>query len=203
MITIIDYNAGNITSVKRAFDHLGIKSRISGSYNEIVNSERLVFPGVGNALSAMKYLNDTGIGAAIIEAALKGTPLLGICLGTQIILSYSEEGQVDCLNLIEGRVRKIVSDSKDYKIPHMGWDDISLIKEHYLFKEVKPEDKFYFVHSYYVDPADKEVIIGTCNYAKEIPVILGRKNIVSVQFHPEKSGKPGLSILKQFNSWEV
>lgn len=203
MITIIDYNAGNITSVKRALDYLDIKSRISKDYNEIVNAERLVFPGVGNAFSAMKYLNETGIGAAIIEAAQKGIPLLGICLGTQIILSYSEEGQVSCLNLIEGRVKKIVSESKDFKIPHMGWDDINLIKEHYLFKEIKPEDKFYFVHSYYVDPADKEAVIGTCNYIKDIPVVLGRKNIISVQFHPEKSGKPGLSILKHFNSWEV
>lgn len=203
MITIIDYRAGNITSVKRALDYLEIPNKISSDKDEIKVAERIIFPGVGHAKSAMTYLNESKIGDAITTACSKNIPMLGICLGTQIILSFSEEGDVECLDLISGKVKKIVTDRKDLKVPHMGWDNVNFVKNHYVFRENTNMDKFYFVHSYYVEPSLEEDIIGTCDYQKSIPVILGRKNIVSVQFHPEKSGKAGLNILKQFSTWEL
>ena len=208
MIAIIDYDAGNLTSVSRALFHIGVKNNITNDIKLIEDAERIIFPGVGAAGSAMKSLVRLGLDTAIRDAVKTGKPVLGICLGTQIILTSSRENQTECLGIIDGTV-KAFSDSEafqakgysGFKIPHMGWNQILLRIDHPVFAGVKKDDEFYFVHSYYPFPADLNQVIATTDYGFEFPSIIGMKNIVATQFHPEKSGNPGLTILKNFSRW--
>jgi glutamine amidotransferase len=202
MISIVDYNAGNLTSVKRALDFLGIRSDITPDADTIRKSRRIIFPGVGNAAAALPVLKQRGIDAALREAFAQGTPILGICLGTQIILSRSEEGDTECLGLIRGTVKKFRLADRNLKIPHMGWNELRLLRPHYLLKDVAAGSQVYFVHSYYPQPADASMVIAVCEYGVEFPCALGLKNLFATQFHPEKSGPVGLSILKNFAEWE-
>ena len=203
MISIIDYDAGNLTSVKRALDYLGIANVITPDPDVIRKSERIIFPGVGNAESAVPVLKKRGIDVALREAFTAGTPILGICLGTQIILSHSDEGNTDCLDIIKGNVLKFSLKNPVLKIPHMGWNDITIRRPHYLLKDVPADAQVYFVHSYYPQPQSAEDVIATCQYEVTFPCAIGRKNLFATQFHPEKSGFVGLSILKNFASWEA
>ena len=146
MISIVDYGAGNLTSVKRALDYSGIKSQITADPKELLTAERIIFPGVGHASSAMKTLIERGLDTALKNAFLSGIPLLGICLGTQIILGHSDEGDTECIGLIEGNCPLSTSKTNLLKIPHMGWDSIRILRDHPVFRNVKPQDEFYFVH---------------------------------------------------------
>jgi glutamine amidotransferase len=202
MISIIDYNAGNLTSGKRALDFLGMKSVITPDADTIRKSRRIIFPGVGNAAAALPVLKQRGIDDALREAFAQGTPILGICLGTQIILSRSEEGDTECLGLIRGTVKKFKPADRSFKIPHMGWNELRELRPHYLLKDVAVGSQVYFVHSYYPQPDDASMVIATCEYGVEFPCALGLKNLFATQFHPEKSGPVGLSILKNFAEWE-
>lgn len=202
MITIIDYGAGNLTSVKRALDYLNIPSVISADPSTILKSERIIFPGVGNAESATETLRATGIDRALSSAVARGTPTMGICLGTQIILDSSEEGSSTCLGLIPGRCVQFRLADKSLKIPHMGWNDITIARSHYVLKDVRPEDEFYFVHSYYPQPSNARHVIATCSYEIDFPAAIGMDNIFATQFHPEKSGPAGLTLLKNFAEWD-
>lgn len=202
MISIVDYGAGNLTSVKRALDYSGIKSQITADPKELLTAERIIFPGVGHASSAMKTLIERGLDTALKNAFLSGIPLLGICLGTQIILGHSDEGDTECIGLIEGNCPRFDLKDKSLKIPHMGWDSIRILRDHPVFRNVKPQDEFYFVHSYYPQPVDKSTIIALCEYGTEFPVVIGTRNLIATQFHPEKSGPAGLEILKSFSSWD-
>ncbi len=202
MISIIDYEAGNLTSVKRALDHLGIECEITADANKIANAEKIIFPGVGHAQSAMATMNKGGLSEALKEAFDKGTPIMGICLGTQIILSHSEEGDTTCVGLIEGECQKFKLTDKSLKIPHMGWNAISIKKNHYLLKDINKGDELYFVHSYYPQPASEDMIFATAEYEIEFPVAIGYKNLFATQFHPEKSGPVGLRILRNFSEWD-
>jgi glutamine amidotransferase len=202
MVSIIDYKAGNLTSVKRALDFLGIQSVITHDADVIRKSERIIFPGVGNAASAVPVLRERGIDEALREAFVLGTPILGICLGTQIILSHSEEGETECLGLIRGTVKKFSLTDKSLKIPHMGWNEIKIRHPHFLLKGITPGTQMYFVHSYYPLPNDESLVIASCEYENEFPCAIGRHNLFATQFHPEKSGPCGLSILKNFAAWD-
>ena len=202
MITIINYEAGNLTSVKRALDYLKIPSQITSDPSIIENSERIIFPGVGNAKSAMVMLEESGIDKAIKDAFYKGIPILGICLGTQIILSHSEEGNTECLGLIDGICLKFNLKNRELKIPHMGWNKIELQKKHYILKDFREGKEVYFVHSYYPVPVDKESIYAITEYETTFASIIGKNNLVATQFHPEKSGQLGLNILKNFTEWD-
>ena len=201
MITIIDYNAGNIISVQRALNHLGLDNIITGDPETIVNAERIIFPGVGNAATAMEYLTQTGIGQALQQANKKGTPIMGICLGAQIIFAHSQEGDTQCLSLIDGDVIKFDTEQKQFKVPHMGWNSLHITEPHFVLKEIKPNDTFYFVHSYHIQTTP-EFVNATCDYICDFPAVVSRENVVATQFHPEKSGEPGLSILRSFGAWE-
>jgi glutamine amidotransferase len=201
MITIVDYEAGNLTSVKRALDYLAIDSVISPDPDEIRKSEKIIFPGVGHAASAMTTLTRRGIDAALHEAFRKGTPILGICLGTQIILSHSEEGNTSCLGLIDGRTKKFSLSNVSLKIPHMGWNTVSIRKSHPMLNGIKDETEFYFVHSYYPQPSDSSCIVALCEYEINFPAMIARDTLFATQFHPEKSGVAGLSILNNFAEW--
>ncbi len=202
MITIVDYEAGNLTSVRRALDHLGVPAKITADPTEIINAEKIIFPGVGHAESAMKSLKARGIDKALHEAFKKGTPIMGICLGTQIILAHSEEGDVETLDLIPGECRKFDLEDKTLAVPHMGWNAITVNKEHFILKDLKADDELYFVHSYYTDPSDKEMVLASCEYEINFACALGYKNLVATQFHPEKSGPVGLQIFKNFAEWD-
>ena len=152
MISIIDYKAGNLTSVKRALDFLGIACAITQDADVIRKSRRIIFPGVGNAASAVPVIRERGIDAALAEAFSAGTPILGICLGTQIILSRSEEGDTECLGLIKGNVARFALSDPSLKVPHMGWNELLVRQEHVLLKDVLPGTQMYFVHSFYPRP---------------------------------------------------
>jgi len=207
MIGIIDYSAGNLTSVARALSYLGYKCFISSDTKELKKAERIIFPGVGAAKSAMNSLKKSRLDEFLKESFLNGIPILGICLGTQIIFDFSEEdGGTQTLGLIRGRVVKFPQPlmwmNEKLKVPHMGWNKVNWIKPHPVFEGLDVDYEYYFVHSYFGIPEDKNVICGITFYGINFVSAITYKNLVAVQFHPEKSGKPGLKILKQFCEWK-
>jgi glutamine amidotransferase len=202
MIAIIDYEAGNLTSVKRALDYRDIPSVITPDATTIAAAERIIFPGVGHATAAMAVLRERGLDKVLQAAFAAGTPILGICLGTQIILSRSEEGDTDCLGLIEGDVPRFSPADPSLKVPHMGWDGITIRREHPVLRDMISDDEFYFVHSYYPRPSASDAVIAVCDYGIEFAAIIGKGNLIGTQFHPEKSGPAGLALLKAFSTWD-
>ncbi len=207
MIAIIDFKAGNLASVARAINHLGFECRITHHVKEILRARRVIFPGVGSAGQAMRDLKSMGLDQAIHEVHESGKPFLGICLGTQIILEESEENQTTCLGLLPGAVRRfpvplLSANGTNLKIPHIGWNRVNLKRPHPVFNGTAPEMEFYFVHSYYPAPADEEAVIGTTDHGIAFASVLGLGNLIAVQFHPEKSGPPGLTILNNFCLWD-
>jgi glutamine amidotransferase len=149
----------------------------------------------------MATLRERGLDAVLKAAYARGTPILGICLGAQIILSHSEEGDVECLGLMEGLCRKFELSDKTLKIPHMGWNELSVVSPHYMLKDVPVSSQVYFVHSYYPQPVDAGMIFATTDYGMRFPCDIGRGNLLATQLHLEKSGPVGLGILKKFASW--
>lgn len=205
MIGIVDYNAGNITSVERALENLEIKYIRSKNPADFSECDKLIFPGVGDAAYAMKQLEETGLGKFLQEWAKENKPLLGICLGSQIIFDYSEEGDTKCLGLIPGNIVHMeklmanVLDSRNYKIPHMGYNNVTMVNGGCkLFNTLDNDTDFYFVHSYVIQPDDSSVIRGIADYGIKVPACIQKGNIFAFQFHPEKSGKHGLELLRNF-----
>lgn len=204
MIGIIDYNAGNITSVQRSLTHLGMDFILSKSPADLDKCDKLIFPGVGDATFAMKQLKETGFDSFIKEKTAANLPLLGICLGSQIIFEFSEEGNSSCLGLIPGKIRHFYSidpalQNKELKVPHMGWNNLEFTNgECPILKDIPQRADFYFVHSYVICPEDKSVIKACADYGIKVPAVIQKGNIFTCQFHPEKSGAVGLQILKNF-----
>jgi len=205
MIAIIDYNAGNITSVSRALQNIGQDFVITRDTKKLDAASHVIFPGVGAAGEAMAYLREKKLDVWLKNYIKTGRPLLGICLGTQIILDYSEENETHCIGLIAGSTKrfpeKLTSKGELLKIPQMGWNSVKLRRDHPVFEGVWPKAEFYFVHSYYPAPSDETVVLGTTDYGISFCSVLAKDNLVAMQFHPEKSGRPGLQILKNFCTW--
>jgi glutamine amidotransferase len=206
MIAIIDYKAGNLPSVQRALDFLGKESVITGDFSQVIKAERIIFPGVGAAGRAMEDLKRHDLDQALLEAYHHGKPILGICLGTQIVMERSQENSTQCLGLIGGDVQRFREDITDrggnrLKVPHMGWNSVALRRKHPLFEGVDTQSEFYFVHSYYPTPTDPGRVLGETVYGIGFASVLETKSLVAVQFHPEKSGRPGLKILVNFCNW--
>lgn len=202
MLAIFDYKAGNQTSVHRALEHLGIPNEITNDPDKLNKATGIIFPGVGAAGQAMDELHTAGLDDVIKGLIAQKKPVLGICVGCQILLDYSEENDTKALKVIPGECRLFNPSWVDYenipiRVPHMGWNQVNLKTECELFKDIPPESEFYFVHSYYPAPSD-EFIIGTTRYGIDFCSIHGRKGLWAVQFHPEKSGKPGLKLLNNF-----
>jgi imidazole glycerol-phosphate synthase subunit HisH len=200
MIAIIDYKAGNLRSVERALKHLEIPCAITADPSDILDAERVIFPGVGAAGKAMETIHELKIDRIISEVIQRGTPFLGICLGTQIIFDSSDEDAAFCLGIISGAVRKFPDMGE--KIPHMGWNTIEKTREHPLLYGIDSNAWFYFVHSYYPDPADMQDVVAQTSYGITFASAVSRGNVFATQFHPEKSGPPGLEILRNFSAWD-
>ncbi|MBQ3671699.1 MAG: imidazole glycerol phosphate synthase subunit HisH [Treponema sp.] len=206
MTGIVDYNAGNIKSVERALSALGAPFILSKSPKDLESCDRLIFPGVGDAAYAMAQLKESGFDVFLKEWALSQKPLVGICLGSQIVFDYSEEGNVECLGLLHGKIRHFSAvwhDEKSVaaglKIPQIGWNNLSYMNGSSPLFDGIPENKdFYFVHSYLIQPDDEKIIKAAVDYGCRVPACVSQGSVTAFQFHPEKSGRWGLKILENF-----
>ncbi|MDR1857198.1 MAG: imidazole glycerol phosphate synthase subunit HisH [Desulfovibrio sp.] len=202
MLAILEYGSGNQTSVRRALEHLGVPCVVTADPALAAGADGVVFPGVGAAGQAMRALSATGLDGAIRRAVDRGQPLLGICLGCQILLQSSEENDTETLGVVPGTCRRfadgmIQEDGTPAPVPHMGWNGLQRVGEMRLLAGVHPAAEFYFVHSYHVDPAP-EFVLTTTEYGGRFCSSFGRDGLWAVQFHPEKSGEPGLALLRNF-----
>jgi len=207
-IAIVDYGMGNLRSVHKALEHVAPDlSIIVTSDPRVVNrAKRVVVPGQGAMPNCMHELNRRGLHDAIIEAA-QNKPFLGICIGLQMLFETSEEGHVNGLNILPGRVvhfptqTMIKSDGQKFKVPHMGWNQVFHTLDHPLLKNIDKDARFYFVHSYYVETSDATIIAAQSNYSFPFTCAVAKDNIFAVQFHPEKSHLAGLTLLRNFSEW--
>ncbi|MFT7652479.1 MAG: glutamine amidotransferase [Candidatus Azotimanducaceae bacterium] len=198
---IVDYDAGNLHSVARACREVGLNAEVSPDPDVLRHAQRIVFPGVGAAGSAMASLRSRGLDEALREAIGKGIPVLGICLGLQISLDTSEENNTTTLGLIAGEVKRFKLRDPSLKIPHMGWNEVVPCRSHPVLADIGEGDEFYFVHAYYPKPADENLILAHTEYEDRFASVVGRDNYVATQFHPEKSGRVGLRLINNFANW--
>lgn len=206
MIAILDYRAGNLTSVERALHFLGFPCEVTASHQRIRAAAHLIFPGVGAAGKAMQDLKELGLDILLKERLEAGVPILGICVGLQVLFDTSEENDTTCLGILPGKVRLFPKNLRDergdpLKVPHMGWNEVVFARPHPVFQGVPPGSEFYFVHSYYPELSDPRYALGRTTYGIPFVCAVGFENLVAVQFHPEKSGPPGLQILHNFCQW--
>ena len=201
VIVIIDYQAGNLTSVVRSLKALGVEGTVTQDPAVVAQATRVIFPGVGAAGKAMATLRELGLDQALRQSFQRGIPILGICLGAQVILEHSEENDTACLGLLPGRTRAL-SRGEGLKIPHMGWNRVRFLRAHQIFKGLPEGAEYYFVHSYYPAPAETTMVVGVTDHGVEFPCAIGWRNLVATQFHPEKSGRFGLQILENFLAWD-
>jgi len=201
----VDYRAGNLTSVLRAVKHLGHDAEITDDPAKIRAAERVIFPGVGAAGETMANLRKLGLDTVLIEEVFRaGKPLLGICIGVQVIFERSEENGATCLGLLPGHVTRFPQEIRPaLKIPQIGWNQVRHVKDHPIFKNVPDLAEFYFVNSYHPVPAQSEMVFATTEYGVEFASVVGSKNLVATQFHLEKSGQVGLKMLDNFCTWQA
>jgi len=198
LIAIIDYGMGNLASVKNAFAKLGYEAFITSNPDHILNADKVILPGVGAFYDAINSLCNTGLDKTIFELVKNEKPLLGVCLGLQLLFSESEENGIHKgLDIVKGRVVKFEL-PPSYKVPHMGWNGVKPDPESRLFRNIPSGSYFYFVHSYYVVPEDNSFSAASSDYGFDFVCAIENKNLFATQFHPEKSGELGLMILKNF-----
>lgn len=207
-IAVIDYGMGNLRSVSKALEHVAPDKIVTVTSDPalIAGAERVVFPGQGAMPDCVRELDARGLRAAVIDAAA-GKPFLGICIGLQLLFEHSEEGNAAGLGILPGRVKRFTSDMRDtagqkLKVPHMGWNQVyRQDSAHPLWAGIEDGERFYYVHSYYVEPAESQLIAGTSEYPARFTSVVARDNIFAVQFHPEKSHRAGLQLLSNFVQW--
>jgi glutamine amidotransferase len=207
-VAVIDYGMGNLRSVSKALETVSESAEIhiTSDPKHILDADHIVFPGVGAMRDCASELRRLGLDDVIREAS-QTKPFLGICLGMQALLSYSEENNgVTALDIVPGQVRHFDTQRErsdnDFKVPHMGWNEVRQNVSHPLWQKIDDASRFYFVHSFYVDPTDAGVIAGTSRYQHEFSAALSQENVFAVQFHPEKSQSAGLQLLKNFLNWD-
>lgn len=207
-IAVIDYGMGNLRSVAQALEHVagGKTIAVTSDPAVIAAAERVVFPGQGAMPDCVRELDTRGLRSAVLDAAAS-KPFLGICIGQQLLFDHSEEGNIDGLGILPGRVRRFPSGMTDaagakLKVPHMGWNQAVQCMDHPLWGGITRDARFYFVHSYYVDPADATLAAAWTEYPFRFTSAVARDNIFAVQFHPEKSQQAGLSLLSNFVNWD-
>ena len=197
MIAIIDYGAGNLTSVERAVTYLGCDGKITADAQTILTSEKVIFPGVGAAQATMDNLNSGELAEILRTCYQLGKPMLGICIGIQILFDHSEEEDTECLGLLPGVVKKFEA-TNILKVPQIGWNEVNQIRPHPIFQDVPDPAHFYFVNSYYPVPQKAADAIGKTTYGVEFCSVVAHENLIATQFHLEKSGKIGLKMLDNF-----
>ncbi len=200
-VAILDYNAGNVTSVAHAVRRLGFDAEITFDHETIRSADHVIFPGVGAAATCMAVVRERGLDVALREAVDAGKPVFGICVGMQLLFDHSEEdGGVDCIGLLPGRVRRFELDDPTLKVPHMGWNPVSFAEGEPIASELATatDTACYFVHSYYCDPDPSVEVIATTDHGHPFCVGVRKDNLVALQCHPEKSGPVGMSILSSF-----
>lgn len=201
MIAIVDYRAGNLTSVKRALEFLGHECEITDRAERIVAAKRVILPGVGAAGATMENLRALGLVEVLRnDIARKGVPFLGICIGIQVLLDHSEENDVECLGIVAGRVARYprACDGRPLKVPQIGWNKVRQSRTHKIFEGVPDNSHFYFVNSYYPIPTDRSATIATSDYGVPFCAAIAQDNVIATQFHLEKSGAAGLKLLDNF-----
>ena len=194
-LVVIDYQAGNLRSVVRALEMAGAHPSITSDPEVVRQARAVVLPGQGACDSAMEALDASGLTPSLKGFIQSGRPFLGICLGLQLLLDFTEEGDVPCLGIFSGTVRRL---PQGLKVPHMGWNQVHFLQEHPVFQSIPQDAYFYFVHSYYADPEDQELVVATTTYSIPFCVAAARDNLVATQFHPEKSGELGLQVYRNF-----
>jgi len=205
IVTIVDYKAGNLTSVARALEHLGHRWEITDEPARVRRADRVILPGVGAAGATMENLNWLGLADVLRnDVAAAGKPFLGICIGIQVLLDYSDEDDTQCLGIIPGRVVRYPSSvgGRPLKVSQIGWNQVRQVQQHPLFAGVRNETHFYFVNSYYPVPDQPGVTIGVSDHGVNFTAALARGNVVATQFHLEKSGAAGLQLLDNFCKWQ-
>jgi len=204
MIAVLDYKAGNLTSMALAIRHLGFEPTITRDPDVVRRADRLVFPGVGAAGASMESLDELELSSALREFRASGRPMFCVCIGCQVLFTHSDEdGGTPCLDLLPGRVVRFeFGAGLRRKIPHMGWNEVRFTRAHPVFAGTPEGSQFYFVHSYHVRPEHAGDVVGTSVYGDvEFVAVVARENIAAAQFHPEKSGRCGLRVLDNFLRW--
>ncbi len=207
-IAIIDYGMGNLHSAAKAMEKVAdnARVRVSSRAEEILEADRVMFPGVGAIRDCMHELKALGLDQVVREVAAS-KPLLCVCVGMQAMMDSSEENEgVTCLGLLPGEVKRFASDMREkderLKVPHMGWNQVHQTRPHPMWRDIEQDSRFYFVHSYYVNAADAAMVAGSCEYGVNFAACLSHENIFTTQFHPEKSANAGLQLLANFSRWD-
>jgi len=198
-ISVVDYKAGNAPSVMCALEHLGLPARLVSTPAEVAGAERLVLPGVGAARATLDSLVEQDLVGVLGDRVGAGVPFLGICIGLQILFDHSDEGDTDCLGWIPGAVRRFPSTGR---VPQIGWNEVRLTREHPVTTTLPERGHYYFVNSYYCVPDDDADALGITSYGFDFCSIVARENVLATQFHAEKSGPLGLSLLRAFSTWD-
>ena len=194
-VVVIDYRSGNLRSVAKALEAVGASPVVTEDPLQIHSADALVLPGVGSGPAAMQALKSRGLDEPIKGYVAEGRPFLGVCLGLQLLLERTEEGDAPCLGIVPGNVKKLPA---GLKVPHMGWNSVNFNWDHPVFRGIPPSSHFYFVHSFYASPDSPEAVAGTTSYGIPFCSAYARGNLVATQFHPEKSGRIGLAIYRNF-----
>ncbi len=194
-IIVIDYESGNLRSVARAVEKAGVAPCVTSDPAKLDSADAVILPGVGSGPAAMSALNARGLVEPLLAYIASGRPFLGVCLGLQLLLEATDEGDADCIGLVPGRVRRLPA---GMKVPHMGWNTVRFQTEHPLWAGIPQDSHFYFVHSYYADPTQRDNVAGITEYGVPFCSVYARDNVVATQFHPEKSGVNGLRVYANF-----
>lgn len=207
-IAVLDYGMGNLHSVSKALEHVAPQAEVlvTSSAEDVASADRVVFPGVGAIRDCMAEIRRLGFDK-LVATAIQEKPVLAICVGMQALVEHSEENNgVDCLDILPGQVRFFGRDLRDdsgekLKVPHMGWNRVNQTIDHPMWQGIEQGSRFYFVHSYFVDESQQQLVAGTCDYSVNFAAALTRGNLFAVQFHPEKSHTAGLQLLENFVNW--
>ena len=195
MVAVVDYESGNLRSVSRALERAGVSPEVSGDPAVLLKADAAVMPGVGAGDAAMRALRQRGLIEPVREFIASGRPFLGVCLGLQLLMDGTEEGDAPCLGIVAGRTRKLAD---GLKVPHMGWNTVRFRRGHPMLEGIPDDSHFYFVHSYFVVPEDENLVAGVTEYGASFCSIVVKNNLVATQFHPEKSSTLGLKLYENF-----